>query len=305
MRLIPSIDEVNLQNSWVTIGVYDGVHRGHQEILSRLTAGAHSMGAPAVVLTFEPHPAKVLSGREIRLLTTADERASLLQALDVDVLITEPFTLELSRVSAFDFVSRLKKYLDLRYLLIGYDFALGRGREGNASRLAEIGTELGFVVEVVQAVSDESGVISSTEIRKLVSTGNVAEAATLLGHPYSLSGPVIHGDGRGHRINIPTANVDYPRSKVIPANGIYACWAWLGQAKHRAMVNIGINPTFTPDKRIPNIEAHLLDFDQKIYGQVLQLDFIARLRDELRFDSVQALIDQIQDDIRRGRLILV
>ena len=298
------LEEVSLQNSWLTVGVFDGVHRGHQEIINRLTAGAHTAGAPAVVLTFDPHPASVLGDRDIKGLTTPDERAELIGDLGVDVVITERFTRELSSVTAQDFMRRLASRLGLRRLLIGYDFALGKGREGNAARLTEIGSELDYAVEVVPAVSDESGVVSSTEIRKLVSTGNVAEAARLMGRPYRLRGPVIHGDGRGKRINVPTANIGYPREKVIPANGIYACWAYVSGRKHRAAVNIGINPTFTPDKQTANVEAHLLDFAGDIYNQEVHLDFAARLRDELRFDSVEALVEQIWRDVEGTRKIL-
>jgi riboflavin kinase/FMN adenylyltransferase len=184
------------------------------------------------------------------------------------------------------------------------DFALGRGREGNAERLAEIGNELNYNVDVINAVSDDSGVISSTEIRKLVATGNVAEAAKLLGHNYSLHGPIIHGDGRGRKINIPTANINYPKQKAIPAFGIYACWAYIGNKKHIAATNIGINPTFTPDKQTPNVEAHILDFDHDLYGQEVKLEFVARLRDELKFSSVDELIKQIHADIAHTREIL-
>src|SRR5215510_1100433 len=185
MKHYHSLEEVTLQNSWLTIGVFDGVHRGHQEIIKKLVAGAHADGLPAVVLTFDPHPANVLGRGEIGLLTLPDERAQLLASLDVDVVITERFTKELSKVTAFDFMSHLKHGLGVQHLLIGYDFALGKGREGNAVRLTEIGQELEYTVDVVSALSDESGVISSTEIRKLVSVGNVSEAAQLMGHPYS------------------------------------------------------------------------------------------------------------------------
>ncbi|MCI0554661.1 MAG: bifunctional riboflavin kinase/FMN adenylyltransferase, partial [Anaerolineae bacterium] len=161
MKHYHSLEEVSLQNSWLTIGVFDGVHRGHQEIIKKLTAGAHASGIPAVVLTFDPHPINVLGRAEIGLLTLPDERAELLALLDVDVAVTEHFTRELSTVTAFDFMSRLKHHLGLNQLLIGYDFALGKGREGNAPRLTEIGRELGYSVEVVSALSDESGVISS------------------------------------------------------------------------------------------------------------------------------------------------
>ena len=305
MQHYRSLDEVNLQNSWLTVGVFDGVHRGHQQIMKKLTAGAHANDAPAVVLTFDPHPASVLGGHDIRCLTLPDERAALLETLGVDVVITERFTRELSMVTAYEFMSRLTRQLGLRQLLIGYDFALGKGREGNAARLTEIGSELGYGVEVVPALSDESGVISSTEIRKLIEVGNVAEAARLLGHPYSMHGPVIHGDGRGRTIHVPTANIAYAREKMIPAKGIYACWAYLQGTRYRAAINIGTNPTFTPDKQIPNVEVHLLDFRREIYGEDLRLEFVARLRDELRFDSVDKLLDQIWQDIELTRKMLI
>jgi riboflavin kinase/FMN adenylyltransferase len=302
MQHTRSLEEtIELRNSWLTIGVFDGVHRGHREIIQRLTAGAHANGAPAVVLTFDPHPASVLGGHDIRCLTTPEERADLLASLGVDVVITQRFTRELSTVSAKDYMSSLTDYLDLRHLLIGYDFALGRGREGNAARLAEIGRDLNYSVDVIEALSDDSGVISSTEIRKLVATGNVSEAAKLLGRNYSLSGPVIHGEGRGRRINIPTANIGYPKQKAIPANGIYACWAWVGGERFMAATNIGINPTFTPDNQTPTVEPYILDFDRDIYGEEVRLEFVVRLRDEQKFSSVDALVAKIKEDIQRTR----
>lgn len=304
MRSYRSLEEVDLQGSWLTVGVFDGVHRGHRQIIQRLTAGANANEAPAVVLTFDPHPASVLGGREIRCLTLPDERVALLGQLGVDVVITEPFTRELSLVTASDFMSHLKRRIGLRSLLIGYDFALGKGREGNVTRLTEIGAELGYSVEVVPALSDESGVISSTEIRKLIEVGNVVEAARLLGRPYSLHGLVVHGDGRGRTIDIPTANISYSERKMIPARGIYACWAELNEKRYRAAVNIGINPTFTPDKTTPNVEAHLLDFRREIYGEDVRLDFVARLRDEMKFDSVEKLVEQIWKDVAVTRGML-
>lgn len=304
MKHYRSLEEVALQNSWLTIGVFDGVHRGHQEIIKMLTRSAHASGNPAVVLTFDPHPANVLGRAEIGLLTLPDERAELLASMNVDVVITEHFTKELSAFTAFDFMSRLVRHLGLKHLLIGYDFALGKGREGNALRLTEIGRELGYGVEVVPALSDESGVISSTEIRKLVSVGNVTEAAQLMVHPYSLHGPVIRGDGRGKKIGVPTANIDYPREKVVPAKGIYAGRAYVNDEQHMAAISIGVNPTFTPDKQIPSVEAHILDFDEDIYGKDLKIEFAARLRDELKFDSVDALVEQIWKDVKKARRIL-
>jgi len=299
MQHYHSLTEASLQGARLTVGVYDGVHRGHQEIIRRVTAGS-----PSVVLTFHPHPASVLGGHEIKCLTTPDERADLLAALGVDVVITEPFTRDLASVSAYEFMSRLKRHLGLEHLFIGYDFALGKGREGNAARLSEIGRELGYTVEVVPAVGDESGVISSTEIRKLVSRGDMAEAALLLGHPYQIGGSVIHGDHRGRTIGFPTANIDYPIQKVLPSNGIYACWAWLGSERFAAAINVGLRPTVHDDQTVPNVEAYLLDFDREIYGQHLKLDFVARLRDELKFPSLDALIEQMHRDVAQARDIL-
>ena len=304
MRHYHSLEEFSTDNAWLTVGVFDGVHRGHREIIRKLTADAHAHDAPAVLLTFDPHPASVLTGREIKCLTTPEERVDLLAGLGVDIVITQRFTPDLSTVPAYDYMSRLKETLGLSHLLIGYDFALGKGREGNANRLTEIGKELTYSVEIIKALSDESGVISSTEIRKLVTTGNVTEAAKLLGYNYSMSGEIIHGAERGRKIGFPTANVDYPKQKVIPSNGIYACHAWLGEEKFMAATNIGFNPTFTPERQIPSLEAYLLDFDRDIYGQNLKLEFVSRIRDELKFDSVEALIHKIHEDVEETRRML-
>jgi riboflavin kinase/FMN adenylyltransferase len=305
MQHFRSLDDVFLQDAWLTIGVFDGVHRGHQEILAKLTADAHQKNAPAVVLTFWPHPAVVLGKRyDLKCLTTPEERASLLAEMGVDVVITQTFTPEFAKLSAWEFMRRVSRRLGLRSLWIGYDFALGHNREGDLDRLTEIGETLGYSVQAVGPVKNGEDVISSSLIRKRIHAGQVAHAAKNLGSYYALSGPVMHGDGRGRQLNIPTANIDYPQDKVIPANGIYACWAWLGQEKYQAAVNIGTNPTFTPDKQTPNVEAHLLDFDRELYGQELKLEFVKYLREELRFDSVGGLLEQIQEDIAKTREIL-
>jgi len=303
-----SLEEVTLQNSWVTVGVFDGVHRGHQKILEKLTAGAHANGVPAVVLTFDPHPANVLGRSTVKLLTLPGERAKLLGEVGVDVVITHPFDKDFANVTAFDFMRLLKTHLGLSHIVAGYDSTVGKNREGNAVRLAEIGSELEYTIETVSALSDESGVISSTEIRKLVTVGNVTEAARLLGHPYRLQGLVAHGDQRGRTIGFPTANLSYAREKVIPAGGIYACWAREHDEyadRHMTAVNIGTNPTFTPDSHTLNVEAYLLDFiNQDIYDTLLTLEFVQRLRDELRYDSVEALVEQIRKDVAQTRELL-
>jgi riboflavin kinase/FMN adenylyltransferase len=299
-----SLEEVTLQDSWVTVGVFDGVHRGHQRIIDRLTAGAHANGVPAVVLTFDPHPAKVLGRGAIKLLTLPGERAKLLGDTGVDVVITHPFDVQVANTTALDFMKDLKTRLGLAHLVLGYDAALGKNREGNVARLTEIGSEVGYSVETVSALGDESGVISSTAIRKLVTVGNVSEAARLLGHPYRLQGLVAHGDRRGHTLGFPTANLSYAREKVIPSGGIYACWAQVRGTRHKSAVNIGTNPTFTPDNETLQVEAYLLDFDHEIYDETVTLDFVKRLRDEQKYNSVAALVEQIQKDVAQTRELL-
>ena len=305
MKHYRSLEDVSLQNSWLTIGVFDGVHRGHQEILNNLTAGAHQNGAPAVVLTFWPHPSVVLGKRyDLKTLTTPEERAKLLGAQGVDVVITHPFTPDFANLSAKDFMRLVTRRLNLRSLWIGYDFALGHNREGDLEHLTELGKKFGYEVQAIGPVKNGTDVLSSSLIRQRIREGNVSRAAENLGRYYALSGPVIHGDGRGRKINLPTANIDYPKDKVIPANGVYACWAWIGEEKLPAAINIGINPTFTPDKQTPNVEAHILDFDRDLYDQELKLEFVKYLREELKFDSVEALLEKIREDIVETRQIL-
>jgi riboflavin kinase/FMN adenylyltransferase len=300
-----SLDNLNLQNTWLTIGIFDGVHRGHQEILHQLVSGAHGAGAPAVVLTFSPHPAVLLGGRtDFKYLTKPEERLELLGSLGVDVVINQIFDRLLADQSAAVFMRRLSQALDLGQLVIGYDTALGRGREADAARLKEIGTDLGYSVQVVPALMDTSGIISSTRIRQAVLAGKVSAAASDLGRPFSITGPVIHGDGRGHTINIPTANIQIPEEKILPAFGIYASRAWVNGLPHLAATSLGVRPTFYGDPPSPTIEAHLLDFHQNLYGQLVKLEFMEYLRSEEKFNSVDTLVKQIQKDISQTRKIL-
>ncbi len=299
-----SFQELHLQKSWLTIGVFDGVHRGHQQIIRRLVSGARASGSQAVVLTFWPHPATVLGNRDFKCLTMPEERIRLLTTMDVDVAVIQTFDSTLASTSAHDFVAQLQDHLSFEHLLIGYDFALGKGREGDAARLTEMGKEMGYTVEVIPALGDESGVISSTEIRKLVSTGNVAGAAALLGHCYALHGRVVHGDGRGRQLGFPTANIEYPSEKILPANGVYACRIWVDGQSHSAAVNVGVRPQFHEGAVKPLVEAYILDFERDIYDEDVRLEFVERLRDELKFSSVDELIAQMHRDVAKAREIL-
>jgi riboflavin kinase/FMN adenylyltransferase len=300
-----SLDDLHLENVWLTIGIFDGVHRGHQQVLNRLVAGAHAAGCLAVVLTFDPHPAIVLGGKaEFRSLTTPGERVELLEALGVDVVITQPFDRRFAEQGAEEFMRRLSRSLGLRHLVLGHDSALGRGREGDAPRLAEIGQTLNYTVEVVPPLADAAGIISSTRIRKALEAGDVASAAADLGRPYFVRGPVVHGDGRGRHINVPTANLQVPPGKLIPGDGIYATWAWADGGRHAAATSIGLRPTFESASPGRTLEAYLLDFDRDLYGQELKLEFVAWLRAEMKFPSAEALIVQIHADVARTRQTL-
>jgi riboflavin kinase/FMN adenylyltransferase len=227
-----------------------------------------------------------------------------LESFGVDGVITQTFDRALASQTAEEFMRRVARTLGLRRLLIGYDTALGRGREGNAARLTEIGKELGYTVQVVPPLKDEAGILSSTRIRAAVAAGNVSAAASELGRYFFVAGPVIHGDGRGQALNIPTANIQVPVGKLIPANGIYATWAWVDRKKYPAATSIGIRPTFTPKESVSHVEAHILDFKKDLYGQEIKLEFVARLRDEMKFPSVEGLLEQIRRDIEKTREIL-
>lgn len=303
MRHFWSLEEVQLNKSWLTIGSFDGVHRGHQEVINRLTAGAHSGGSPAVVLTFFPHPAIVLGKREEPFyLTAPEERAELLSELGADVIITHPFDRQVASTSAYDFVARLKKHLDLEHLIVGDDFALGRNREGNISTLRRLGEEVfDYTLEVMPPVTNSGEKISSSQVRSALAEGNVVRAAELLGRPYVLAGQVVHGDGRGRAIGVPTANLDVWADRCLPKTGIYVCRAHVLGETWGAVTNVGYRPTFEPQPATPIVEAYLLDFEGQIYGEELRLEFLSRLRDELRFSSVDALVAQMREDIRIAR----
>jgi riboflavin kinase/FMN adenylyltransferase len=240
-------------------------------------------------------------------LTTPEERAELLGKLGVDVVVTHPFSQQIARMTAEEFMQLVCDHLGVQQLWVGQDFALGRGREGNVSMLERLGEKMSFHVNVIPPVELDGQVISSSQIRALVAKGDVEGAARLLGRPFRVVGWVEPGDGRGRTIGIPTANLAVWDGLVIPGVGVYACQAqvdtWSGRT-WGAVTNIGMRPTFESNSPVPRVETHLLDFREDIYGKHVQLDFLARLRDEQRFPSVEALVAQIQADIQRARHLL-
>ncbi|MEX1071317.1 MAG: bifunctional riboflavin kinase/FAD synthetase [Anaerolineales bacterium] len=303
MDQLASLHEAHLKQTYLSIGVFDGVHLGHQKMIREMSAAAHSEGRNSVVLTFSPHPAEVLRGpRNAFYLSDPQEKNQHIAALGVDVMIEQTFDQAMANTSARDFVLLLREHLDLRQLWVGHDFALGHNREGNVPALQTISKELGFSVHLVDPVDMDGAVISSSRIRKLLAEGNVLAAARLLGRPYSLSGEVISGAKRGRSIGIPTANMKISEKRVVPAIGVYVCWAYLDGKRWGAVTNIGMRPTFDDKLPAPVVEAHILDYDgEEFYGQTLGLDFVSHLRAEQRFNGVDQLLAQILRDTAEAR----
>lgn len=301
MSHILNLSDASLnQPSIVTIGVFDGVHRGHQYLIKRLVEEAQASGRLAVVLTFFPHPDIVLRGLQGRYyLTTAEQKANLLMELGVDYVVTHPFNDEVRHIRAADFVDQLIKHLKLSSLWVGSDFAMGYKREGNVPFLKTQGAEKDFTVHEIDLIAAEGLTISSTAIREAIQSGEVEQAREWLGRGYSVNGEVVHGEKRGRQIGFPTANTAVWSEQVIPANGIYASWVRLGEERFMAATNVGVRPHF--DGTTVTVEPYILDFDRDIYGEQLEVSFETRLRAEAKFNSLQDLIDQIGRDVDNAR----
>lgn len=291
------------QDTLLTVGVFDGVHLGHQHLISQLVAQAGQQGLLPGVVTFRQHPQEVLDPRtRLPFLTDLAERSRLLKNEGVAIIVPLTFTVESARLNAHQFVGLLKKHLRMRGLVIGSDFALGRNREGNPDALRALGEEMDFSVMVVPPVKLNGEVVSSTAIRQALANGDVKKVYRLTGRPFSLCGRVVSGAGRGVALGFPTANLDVDPEQAVPADGVYAGWAYINGRAYQSMTNIGRNPTFTDSKR--TVEAYILDYKDDLYGQELRLDIVARLREEKQFDSAVELKKQIAEDIARGRSIL-
>lgn len=287
----------------LTVGVFDGVHRGHKHLISRLLGQAGQGNLLSGVVTFYQHPEEMLSPRvRLPFLTDIEERASLLKNEGVDVIIPLSFTAELARLSARQFVSLLRKHLRMCGLVIGSDFALGKGREGDTDTLRELGRDMNFSVTVVPPLVLNGEVISSTAVRKALAAGDMSKAQELIGRPFSLQGKVVTGAGRGGGLGFPTANLEVGSERVLPPDGVYAGRAYINGKTYQSMANIGQCPTFGGCER--TVEAYLVDYQGDLYGRELKLDIIARLRDEKKFDTVEALREQVAEDIRRGKALL-
>lgn len=290
----------------VTIGVFDGVHRGHQLIIGSAVERARALGIPSVVLTFDPHPMEVVRpGSHPPMLTGQHQKAELLEALGVDVMCVLPFTLEFSRLTHDEFVHAvLVEKLHVRVVIVGENFRYGYKGEGNVGALTAAGRRFGFSVEGVPLQGTDDTTWSSTYVRSCVDAGDVEGAAAALGRDHRVDGVVVRGDQRGRDLGYPTANLEPLPWSAVPADGVYAGRLLRGGAALPAAISIGSNPTFAGRER--RVEAYVLDAEPglDLYGEHVGLSFAARLRDTLRFDSVEPLVAQMAEDVERTRTLL-
>ena len=282
------------QPAVVALGMFDGVHLGHRALMTRLQEEAERLGAVPAVYTFSNHPLEVLGGN-IRLLLDMRERNRMLRSLGAEQVISVPFTQEMAQLGAEAFIDLLMERWDIRGLVVGYNYTCGLRGSGTPETLKEIGMRRGFSVSVVEPVLYEGEPVSSTRIRLAIEQGDVVGAARLLKRRYSLTGDVVQNKRIGTRIGFPTANIDADMRRVIPAEGVYAAFAFVDGAVYRAVTNIGSNPTVHGEKL--TIETHIIDFNADIYGQPITIAFRKRLRAEAVFDSLDALKEQIRRDI--------
>jgi riboflavin kinase/FMN adenylyltransferase len=287
----------------LTIGTFDGVHLGHQQLLQRLKALADSSGLLAAVLTFRNHPRLVLNSElELSYITTLEDRLDLLRGQGIDLVISVDFTRDLSLLGAREFVGLLCGHLKMKSLVVGPDFALGHGREGDISTLTHLGEEMGFRVQAIEPTMMMGDVIKSSKTRGLIAQGDVETASRMLGRWYALTGLVVEGDRRGRLLGFPTANLSLDPSVVIPADGIYATWVVVDGRRCQGATCIGLRPTFGVNSR--TVETFILDFQGDIYGKPITLEFAGRLRDEQAFPNVEALVEQMKIDVAQTRAVL-
>ncbi|MBC8245116.1 MAG: bifunctional riboflavin kinase/FAD synthetase [Verrucomicrobia bacterium] len=288
----------------LAIGMFDGVHLGHRQVLRQAIEDSHQHEALSVAVTFDRHPATVIApGRAPALLQTRAQRLRAIESLGLDAALVIEFDEEFCRKPGAEFVRDLAAgFGAIHSICVGANFTFGHRRDGNVKLLRTLGQALGFRVHGLQAVALDGEPVSSTRIRAAVRDGRLDDAGQMLGRTFAIEGIVVRGDGRGRGIGFPTANLD-TLGLALPPNGVYAAHARLGQATHRAVLNIGLRPTVAKPNPTPQVEAHLLDFDGDLYGQRLELELVDRLRDERRFGSAGELAAQIARDIESARTL--
>ncbi|MDY6846793.1 MAG: bifunctional riboflavin kinase/FAD synthetase [Chloroflexota bacterium] len=294
---------LSYEKTCITIGNFDGVHLGHQAIISQMVEQANSNGKPLIVITFLPNPFDFFNPDiQSFYLSTPKEKKRRLLGLGVDQVLTFKFDRSFANLTPDEFLSGLKDKLALETLVVGEDFTLGRNRQGTIPVLRNIGERLSLKIKVLPSVKLGNRDISSTKVRKLLDQGEVGKAADLLGRYYSISGVVTHGSDRGAKIGLPTANITYPPKKKLSAIGVYATYVDLRGEKHQGITNVGYRPTFENQATV-NIETFIFDFSDNIYGEKMKLSFVAKIREEQKFSGVDEFLAQIERDKARARRI--
>lgn len=287
----------------LAVGVFDGVHLGHQALLARLTERARERKLTSGVVTFDPHPQLVLSPKKgLVFLVDLNDRVALLKNAGVNLVVVLPFTKEVASLSAREFAGLLVKHLRMKELVVGSNFTLGRGKAGNLAALRALGEEMGFAVTEVPPVAVNGHIASSTAVRQALASGDPAKAGRLLGRPFGLHGRVVHGVGRGTELGFPTANLAPDPSRALPATGVYATWAYVGSQVYPSMSYIGRRPTF--GHAGTTVEVYLIGFQGDLYDKDLRIAIIEKLRGDQKFASAEELKRQIAKDIEKGKQIL-
>ena len=287
----------------VTVGVFDGVHLGHQRLIAELTGSAKKQGLTSIVITFKQHPQNLLQpGQATPFLTSLPAKICLLKKLDVDTVIPLDFTFELAQIGFQDFVMNLRKHLKMRGLVVGPDFALGRDRQGNIETLRRLKSGLDFSINVVPPVFLNGEPVSSTAIRNALASGDIIKANMMLGRPFSLEGSVIRGSGRGEDFGFPTANLDIDPGQALPQDGVYATLCYTGKLALPSATYIGTRPTFGETERV--VETHIMGFAGDLYRRQIKIDIISRLRGDIKFASDDSLIKQMKKDVSEAEKLL-
>lgn len=294
-----------INNPVLTIGTYDGVHLGHKMILNRIQDIADSIDGESVMLTFVPHPRLVLYPHNpLFLISTLEEKLSLLSRLGLDHVVIMPFTKEFSSITAEDYIEKvLVENFHPSYIVVGYDHRFGRERKGDMQMLQQYSEKYHYKVEEIPAQTIDDISVSSTKVRQAVMEGNIKEANILLAHPYSISGTVVHGDKLGRTIGFPTANISVSKHKLIPALGVYACIVEIKEIQYMGALSISYRPTVTASRDL-RIEVYILDFDGDIYDQEINLILYEKIREDKKFDSLAIMTAAIDDDVMKVRQIL-
>jgi len=296
-----------LENAVLTVGTFDGLHLGHQFIVEKLKNRAEFLNAQTTLVTFNPHPQIVLKSPDkpdLKILTTVDEKIEILRTFDIDRLLVIEFTHEFSKTTPVEFVKKvLYETVGFKEMVTGHDHAFGKDRQGDFETLKKLAQELEFSVTELGPFKIEEDLVSSTKIRTLLLGGDIKSANKLLGRNYFVNGKIVGGEGRGRDLNFPTANIELDSGdKLIPGDGVYAVYAFLGSKKVAGMMNIGVRPTFVSGARV--MEVNLFDFHETIYGKKMKIEFVERIRDEKRFSGPDELVAQLKKDQEKSLNIL-